>query len=462
MKKFIIGVCCFLMFEFSAAQINSESKMIIDSVIIYRDIKLSNIFYYAPNKLELAKDADGKPDFQFLKMRYIGTQCYGDENKNHETNIVQFQVKMNSISTEKLNKLQNKLKEYNRFPKLLPFPISHINSELILTIGDQNKTQKIAESNESEQTEYKVSNNSKSYWTNRFFTFSLENQEAILLEDMLKKEALSLSFSYSFYADTTNPLVGMEMSGSTELLENMNENADSSFSTSLVNRLIYSDTFPLEINVNLWPELIRQIDINESIPPTYAAVTIKNYDFTENLRPELYIKKIEVLATSVNDKDEVIIESKFSKKNPDINSRRIYFPYAVLINKPMKYRITEIDIAGNIEISPWILFDNCNQILDITSAPESRKIELHELEIEVDNKWIQDQNSQIAIILNYSLNNELKSNYIEIENKDLTNCKFYADKNSKITYEIVIFIDEKIDYKSKPIVLNDNYIYFNK
>jgi hypothetical protein len=90
--------------------------------------------------------------------------------------------------------------------------------------------------------------------------------------------------------------------------------------------LIFSDAFAIPINTVQFPDLIKNLDINESFPPTHATVTVKNYDFTENLRPELYLKKIEVAAISVDNEKEVIVETKFSKSTPEINSHRIYFP----------------------------------------------------------------------------------------------------------------------------------------
>jgi hypothetical protein len=132
MKSIALLLFGFFFSSLVMAQIDSNSKFYIDSVLIYKDYKKMNTFYYAPNKLELVYDSNSKPDFQFLKMRYMGTQCYGDNQSAHETNLVQLQVKMNAISSEQLTQLKKKLKTYHANPMLLPFPISHIESTLMV------------------------------------------------------------------------------------------------------------------------------------------------------------------------------------------------------------------------------------------------------------------------------------------------------------------------------------------
>lgn len=443
------------------AQIDSNSKFYIDSVLIYKDYKKMNTFYYAPNKLELVYDSNSKPDFQFLKMRYVGTQCYGDNQSAHETNLVQLQVKMNAISSEQLTHLKNKLKTYYTNPILLPFPISHIESTLMVA-SETVQNQKITiASNESEEVSPKNLTQNKSYWTNRFFTFRMQNEQAILFENMLKSSDMSMSFSYAFYADTTNPIQEMSFSGTPELVKEIEKNRDS-IPHECVNRLIFSDAFAIPINTVQFPDLIKNLDINESFPPTHATVTVKNYDFTENLRPELYLKKIEVSAISVDHEKEVIVETKFSKSTPEINSHSIYFPYAVYVNHPMKYRITEITNEGVKKTFPWIEFSNCNQILDITSTSQERKIEAWQFEVECDSSWFEFENAKMVLLISYQLNNQKMTKYVDVVSNDLFKMALYHDMDSQIHYEIVYSSNQQSDFHSEKYELKDAYLYIPK
>jgi hypothetical protein len=53
-----------------------------------------------------------------------------------------------------------------------------------------------------------------------------------------------------------------------------------------------------------------------------------------------------------------------------VYARSIRIPYAVRLDQPFYYRITEIDHNGDTNISEWIEKKEWNDIVDITSAPE--------------------------------------------------------------------------------------------
>ncbi len=461
MKRFILVTIMWLGLCTLYAQIDSNSKFVIDSVLIYRDVNIGNTFYYAPHTLQLVYDDLHKPDFQLLKMRYVGTQCYGDNQKAHETNLVQLQVEMNAISNDQLNVLKNKLKVYTAHPNLLPIPISHIESQLIVAADSVQNKQLTITSNESEAVDLKENTSKKSYWTHRFFTFRLENNEAILFENMLKSSDLAMSFSYAFFADTSNPLEAMSITGTTELVNEIQKNMDS-IPKTLVNRMIFSDAFPIPINTIKFPDLIKNLDINESFPPTHATLTVKNYDFSENLRPELYLKKVEIAAISVDHDKEVLVETKFSKSTPEINSHNIFFPYAVYVNKPMKYRITEISLAGEKKTYPWVEFTNCNQILDVTSTAEEQKVEIYSMKIESDDTWFETPNTKLVVLISYTLHSQNLIKYVDVLAPDVMSISFYHDKGTGIFYEIVNSSAEQTHFQSEKRELNDRYLYVYK
>ena len=93
--------------------------------------------------------------------------------------------------------------------------------------------------------------------------------------------------------------------------------------------------------------------INEEIPASYAVIELKCYDFIEELRPDLYMKVVEVEATTMDNEKTTISETKFSRKQQDVYTKHIQFPYAIQMSAPMRYRITEISINGEKTIFNW-------------------------------------------------------------------------------------------------------------
>jgi len=452
-----------LLFTNTIAQIDYFSRQIIEEVIIYKDISNPSVYYYAPSKLRLVKNSEGKPDFQMLKMRYVGTQCSNDASESHNTNIVQLRIEMPSLTTQKIKNIKKQLQSY-RTIKLKPMRITSIDSKLLVPVKSKDsvsKLQTIGETNKIGVTDKSGLSTSKSYWNERVFTFSLSAQEASLLEIQINDKKLALTFSYTFNADTSDPMDYEDISGVKEIKEILHESDENEI--NLVNRVIFSDAFEISISIDKWPELIKEIDINESVPPAYAAVEVKCYDFYENLRPDLYLKTLEVAATSVDGSKEVLVETKFYSKQPEINTRRIHFPYAVLVNKPLKYRITELTLDGIKSKGEWQKTESCSALIDITTASDALTSEDNTCEIEVDESWFIEQNIVIQVKIAYQLNNKPKNHLIVFNQNDLNKeISFYSDKNTELFYEVYVLDNNSLIQKNEKKLLDDTYLYISK
>ncbi|MCB0376661.1 MAG: hypothetical protein KDD04_12135, partial [Sinomicrobium sp.] len=116
------------------------------------------------------------------------------------------------------------------------------------------------------------------------------------------------------------------------------------------------------------PDLTKQIDINERIPPEYAALDVYCFDFNNAIREDLYAKRVEFKAEGVG-RGEVSFKVTFRATEPDIYAKTIRFIYAVKLDKPCSYRITEIFKDGRTERSKWTAVENWHQILDVTTQP---------------------------------------------------------------------------------------------
>jgi len=444
------------------AQVNIFSKQLINEVAVYKDIKDPLLYYYAPSKLQLAVNDMAKPDFKMLKMRYIGTQCSNDESDSHTTNLVQLRIELPARSKKSLDEIKRKLRKHKPI-KLKPIRITGIDSKLVAPMSNVDTTAKaiiLGDTNNIASENKSGLSTTKSYWSERVFTFSLGDYEASLLESQLKAQTLVLSFGYSFYANTSNPIDYSELSGMEDLLGVL-KNTDEE-ETILINRVIFSDTFEIKISVNKWPELIQEIDINESVPPAYAAVEVKCFDFYENLRPDLYLKIIEIAATSVDGSKEIIEEVKFYSKQPEINTKRIHFPYAVLVENPFKYRITEIALEGTKKVGEWLFTKSCSELLDVTTPSNQLIAQKETYEFEVDKEWFNDENI-FNLELTYVLNGKLKKKLLDFDAENSNkNSSFYHDSESQVTYQMKQLSNDMLVYASEKLPLNDSYLYISK
>ncbi len=344
------------------AQPDYDSKTAINGIHIYQDNTDPLLFYYEPGVLVLARNGNGKPDFQFLDMRYTGSKCYNDQGEKNFMSLVQFTVEMTKIEADDLKAARKNLKKRNI--KLIPLPITHITSKLIIA-PIENSDNGVMKEGALEATGKDGYSTSKVFWTKRSFVVKLNNHESQVLNDQLSNGRLGMSLAYSYNSDfKINE--DIEAKGSPELLEAVLEaNKDDEVMTE--NRIVKSDAIAIGIDVKKYPGTIMQIDLNKEMPPAYAGTEIRCYDFKNKLRPDLYIKIVEIQAQSVDNEKEVIVEARFLKNHSDIYTKHISFPYAIYVNAPMRYRITEITNEGERMVSDWKNKESCSSVIDITT-----------------------------------------------------------------------------------------------
>lgn len=461
----IIFVFILCSFNLLLAQPEYNSKQLIEGIVIFHDKADPLLFYYEPGDLVLSKTDNGDPDFRFLDMRYTGSKCYNDIGEKGFMSLVQFGVTMKKIESETLKRIKTILKKRSSIT-LKPLPISYINTRLILPVKDNDdKKYETIDSDGALEANNKLGySSSKAYWTKRVYTVKLTKHESQILNKQLKEDFLGLSLSYSFHTDVW--LKQEEISGSKELLEKLAQ--DSTIVDSqknIQNKIIKSHTLTIDIDTNKYPKAIKQIDINEEIPPTYAAIEVKCYDFLENLRPDLYMKIIEVEALSVNNDKTTTIETKFSKKHTGLFTQHINFPYAVQMNAPMRYRIIEIDINGERTTSNWKDKLECSSLIDATSTRKEQRIINAVVDVEIDEHiFNNDAVTEVEFQLLYTLNNQLKTEKLSFSKSDdifLKPIQYKQDKNSKTFYIIKQQHTDETTKVTQEKELLDNYLYVN-
>lgn len=362
------------------AQPDISSGKIINNIWVYKDATMANVCYYAPGPLIIATDSDGKPDFLFLRTRYTGTWRGGDQGTSRFSSTIRFRVLMHQLDKTDMDKLRSELEDSLAI-EIKPLPIRNLRAVAVYQALQNDENSQILQwEGEFSSPNERGYSSRASYWTEREFLIKLDNYSSQIFWQALQKDKVVLSVGYAFYADVVTSINhDYKIGGDPEWINAMQDltiTKDSS-DVKVSTRLIKVDAFEIRINAEKWPDLLRQVDINSTVPPEYAALAVYCYDFNNELRPDLYAREIEIEAQSFSG-DAVTVSAVFQKSQPDIYMHRIRFPFVVRLDKPYRYRVTDISFEKAPHSTEWIISPSWTSILDITStcAIPSKKEEL--------------------------------------------------------------------------------------
>ena len=373
-----MNIPAFILFLFCMTCVNLiaqpaiSKREIINGVYVYPDVKKKTVFYYAPGDIVLAKDNFGAPLYKFFQMRYTGSQATGDQGKITYRSILEFTVQLKHLDAPTIDGITNSLKLKTSKPELYPLPIKRIESGLVYALdqaGD-NKATKVTGGKFEDISE---NGNADELWTERMFTLSLDNTSSQLLWATLEKGQTVMSLYYSFYTPgVIDSLPIVSLSSTSDLpgdlkdeLDNMVEEAKKDTLKRTV--LVKANATALTVDLKQAADRIKKIDLNENrIPPDYAVLDIRCYDFNNDLRKDLYAKRLEAVATGMDGK-EVKQNVTFYSSSPDIYYAGLRFKYAVKMDRPLKYRIVEIKNDTAPYYGKWIEQKSWNKLIDITT-----------------------------------------------------------------------------------------------
>lgn len=367
--KPILPLFCLLFFSnMLFSQPDFTKKKEAAGITCYFDAQKSDVAYYLPGRLSIVTDSDGKPDFNFLRTGYVGTAVYGDQSTSRLKSIVRFKVKMERYPASKLAKAKAQLRQDKNNVRLQPLPITDIKTNLVLTTIGNNDSINLPGGQLSAENKDGL-NHKGNYWREREFTKRLDNKTAEILWAALDNGQCVMSLNYAFFSEgkTTfnNDVIG---EGGKEILRDIQELITND-SIKTEQTCVLADAFPIHIDTKKWTELLSKIDVNQQIPPAYAALEIRCYDFYNNLRPDLLAKRVEIKAKGVGNGD-VTTQVKFTPKYPDIYVYNIRFPYAVKLDKPFYYRVTSIVNETAPVKTPWVEKTEWAGIIDISSKED--------------------------------------------------------------------------------------------
>ncbi len=361
----------------AGAQPSLASVQIIADQKIYRDVKQPNTFYYMPADFRLVTNAAGKPEFSLLQMRYTGTRAAGDENIIKYNNLLQFHVSVDFSSyLKKIAEVRTALQKIYPAVEMKVMPVKKFFSVLVFAgtsaSGPSDSGQLVKTSYAEAVDENAPINNS--YWNDRIVSIRLNDNDAQIVESALRNHQSIMSFSYAMYtAFSEMDMADVNIYGDKNLTKQVKdffaEKIKNQKDSTLHIMMMKADAININVDIEKWPVLVQKIDLNERVPARYALFDVYCYDFNNELRPDLYAKKIDIKATSVNGSD-VVTSFSFKGNQPDIYAKSIRFQYAVRFDKPFYYRVTEISKEGEVSPTLWKEKKEWSEILDITSTPD--------------------------------------------------------------------------------------------
>ena len=338
-------------------QVDFASKQLINNTIVYQDFNNKTQFYYTPLGLKLVTDKDGKPEFKFLEMRYTGTRTSGDQGTHRFKSILSFRVSQYQPTQLKRDSIITALVQQGFIVKTLqPVTLNNLKAKLIHAA-------------DTIYGGFFENRNSNSNFVERDFTLRLSPEDAQLLSDSFENQQPTLSVNYQFSTKGYNDFpteLSVTKDPLTEGLSELIKKGKDSVNHELSERIIYADALQITIDTNQWPYLIQQIDINERIPPEYAAIDLYCFDFNNEMRPDLYAKRIDIKAEGVGG-SSVTFRHTFKFNEPDQYAKTLKFIYAVKLDQPYEYRITEVLHDGTFKRHQWQIKDSWNEILDVTT-----------------------------------------------------------------------------------------------
>jgi hypothetical protein len=384
---------------------------------VYPDDHRPGLFYYGPGELGVVTDAHGRPDLHFLQARYTGTAAAGDQGKLVFRSVLSLRVAQLGVGPQQLAAARQALALGTA--ELRPLPIQRLEAALVYapvsapaasapsapapptepsepaepgaageetgdqTGGDQAGDQAAVETALPDGHFEGEGSAAGPNWSSRTYTLSLDPEDAQLLWDSLHKGRLVLSFGYAFFAlgSTTHPAsfdsvgggkLGAELrrqvGGILRPVDARPAGDGSKTAQPPPQAMVRAGATAVTVDAQRWPELFRQVDVNESLPPGYAALDVYCYDFNNALRPDLYEKQVEIEAQGVGGHPVALVTS-FQLAQPDLYARGLRFPLAVRLDRPYRYRVTEVGLDGATHVSPWTAVASWGRILDVTTQP---------------------------------------------------------------------------------------------
>lgn len=338
----------FCLTGWALAQPAINRAMVLDGVRVWPDAIDPQIAHYAPRSIELAKRADGLPEFSLVQMRYVGRRSTQDEGKFETKSVLSIQLRTAQVTVDRVRQLEKLYEETTRQSvKLVPIPTSQFESSLnLIRIGEAVPADEKEKPLGKGQVEGSGVWSPTDYWSDRTLVLFLDDATSMVLSEALRKGQSILSFSFRFQSNGVIP------DGS----EWKPEVFDSA-----------SQVIPLSINPEQAGDVIRQVDLNERTPANYPLLSVYCFGFRDELLKELSVREVLIEATGVSGR-RVVATYQFWDKQRDVTLARVRFPFAVDMKKGYRYQLRDVSQNGEETRTEWVSVTNWFAPLDVSGG----------------------------------------------------------------------------------------------
>src|SRR5690606_14815921 len=90
-----------------------SSRRIIQGIVVYQDAQLPHQYYYVPEGISVMHDAQGKPGFHFVQMRYTGSRARADQGNYRFKSLLQLRVGIERLASEVYEAIEDELSQHH-------------------------------------------------------------------------------------------------------------------------------------------------------------------------------------------------------------------------------------------------------------------------------------------------------------------------------------------------------------
>lgn len=345
---------------------------IVDGLMVWPDHAIDGRYYHLPGRVALASDSEGRPRLKLLSTRYVGTAAAGNQGRLAQYNRLGFTVVLIPPPRESLEAARRSLgTRQRRSVDLRPLPVVRMPTRLVYQPLEDPES----ETTPLPQASLEAEVETQDIWTERSYALRLSDAEAQVLRDVLSRGGVRFSLAYGLIVRAVGTDTALhELQGSSQLVEAMRaalDTPEAGDEDTLRPRLAFADASSITADLRTWPDLVGRVDINERLPPGFAALEIRCYDFQHVSSDDLFEVRVDVRAQTVS--GESLVRSViFSSLDPDRFTSRVRFPVAVRLDRPYAFRVTRVGNDGSERVATdWTERESWTALLDVTRPSTS-------------------------------------------------------------------------------------------
>ena len=348
------------------AQPDFASGRAVGALTVYDDASLPGTHYYAPPALQLAARPGGLA-VELVRVRYSGSLARGDAGATYQTSVLSLALEPQHVGGAALEDAQRRLRPGGAAVRLRPLPIDHLEVAAVYASAD---------------TSLALPRGSLDHRVSRYrnlpervtFSARLDTDTSDLLWALIQRGEAVLLVSYAYVAEgvvggraegdpTTSGPPEIDSLLTSRLVEA--RVAGRTGAGELTRLPVFADAFPVRADTSH----VAHLDLADRLPPGFPFLEVLCFDFADGLRPDLRVKHVDLEAESPGG-GVTRARASFRHADPSAYARPVRFGFAARLDRPYRYRVTEITADGTRSAGPWVAQERWASALDVTSATE--------------------------------------------------------------------------------------------